>query len=110
MGRIDALDAGALTAAILDMMESNRDLCDLLIHNHADDTLIRKMTELAHELCIDQWKKAMPRASPEDVELLFSCLTAGLLHVIVNSFGGCDREKLVAFVSKTVSSCLVPYE
>jgi len=91
-------------------MEANRDLCDLLIHNHADDALIRKMTELTHELCIDQWKKAMPKASPEDVELLFSCLTDGLLHMVVNSFGGRDRERLADFVSKTVSGRLAPYE
>jgi len=107
--RTDAMDAGALTASILDMMEANRDLCDLLIHNHADDALIRKMVALAHDLCIDRWKETLRRAASEEVELLFSCLTAGLLHVVVNEFGKHDREKITRFASRTVKSCIAPY-
>ena len=107
--RIDAMNAGAVTAAILDAMEANRDLCELLIHHRPDDALPRKMVELAHELCIDRWKQTLRRAAPEEVERIFSCLAAGLLHVILSEFGKCDRETLVAFASATVRSCVSPY-
>lgn len=107
---IDAMDAAAMTAAILDMIEANRDLCDLLIYHHADDALINKMLGWAHDLCIEQWQVSLKKATDEDIELLFSCLASGLLHVILTECGRHDREKIISFVSTTVHNALQPYK
>lgn len=107
--KIDAMDTGALAGSILDMIDANRDLCELLIYRHVDDALIKKMLAMAHDFCIGRWKEALNKAPAEDVELLFSCLASGILHIVVTEYGEYDREKLVSFVSSTVQNCIKPY-
>jgi len=109
MRSLDALNVRGLIRAIYQMIDSNRDLCELMIFNHADDALIHRMLGLAHDFCIESWRQAMPRASNEEVELLFSCLAAGILHVVIGQYGRHDREVIVEFVGHLVESCLASY-
>lgn len=107
--RLNAMNTAALTRAVFDMIDANQELCEILIFHRADEGLAQKLLMLAHDLCIEQWKTVMRKATEEEVELLFSCLAAGIFHVVVTRYGQHDRATLINFVSETVRSCMAPY-
>lgn len=107
--QVDALDIPALISAIYEMIDKHKDLCELLIYDHADDAVIHKMLTIAHDACIDDWRRAMKKASADQVELMFSCLAAGFLQIVVTEYGKHDRAQIISFASLMVESSLAPY-
>lgn len=106
---IDSYDVTDLIAAIFDLIDSNIELCRLLIFNNTDGAIIKKLIALTHESTIANWRARLTKASDEELELLFTCLANGFMHVVVEEYERCDREKLIGFVNKTVQSCFKAY-
>ncbi len=106
---MSSLNTEKLVSSIMDMIDKNRDLCQVLIFDRGDDSLVRKMVEIAKEQSLELWKRYLTRAGDEELDMLFTCLASGLLNVIIQSYGRDDREKIVNFINFTVENCLTPY-
>ncbi len=102
---IRAFDVADLVAAIFDMIEKNIDLCQLLIFERLDDTVIKKMIAVAHDGSIKNWRAQLPEATDDELELLFICLANGLARVIIEGYPRYDRATLTAFVNTMVKGC-----
>lgn len=106
---LGASDMTKLVSALLDMIEKNCDLCSLIFRRHADDALIRKMIMIAHDYTVEEWRRRLKNITETEMELLFTCLANGLLHVVAEQYDKLSREEILGFVEKTVSACMKPY-
>lgn len=106
---LSSLDAKALVSSIFDMIDSNYELCRVLVFSGNDVTFVRKIVALARERSVPLWKKYLKRATDEEMDMLFICLASGLLMVIEQTYGKYDREQVTRFVNSTVKNCLSPY-
>ena len=98
-----------VTACTLDILERNESLNKILIEAGLGDSLRDKMLALAREYCIEEWKSRMPRASEQEVEMLFSALAAAAFHIIFGEYGRYDRETIIRFTNSLISNSTRPY-
>ncbi len=106
---LKTFDATNMIIAIFDMIEKNIELCQTLIFHHTDADIIKKMINLTHDKAIFHWKKQLKKATDTDLEMLFTCLTNGLMHVVIEGYQKYEKEQIIAFVNKIVQSTLAPY-
>ncbi len=109
LDRIDYFEIESLTGAILDIIDSNSDLCDAVIFEHKDDSLLKKMISIAHGRCIGEWRRFLRKADEAEIEMLFCCLSYGLTQVIMNFYGMYSRETITKFAESIVRSAMVKY-
>ncbi len=107
---MDAFDGTHLLDAIFDTIHHNLDLYKLLVFDHTDNALIHKMIAVTHDRCIAHWKPLLPKAGDNELELLFTCLANGLLHVVLEGFFRYEQDELIAFVNTIVTSSLAAYQ
>lgn len=105
----DHFEIESLTSAILDVIDSNADLCNAVIFEHKDDSILKKMIQIAHDRCIGEWKQHMSKAGEAEIEMLFCCLSYGLTQVIMNFYGRYSRETITKFAEDTVRSAMSKY-
>lgn len=106
---INIFDVSGLVDSVFDIIEKNSELCDLLIFQRKEDELLKKMISIAHDRCIGIWKKHLTRAGADEVEMLFCCLTNGLIQVIIGYYGTLSRKQITDFILKTVNNAFTPY-
>lgn len=106
---LTGFDVTELLKAIFGMIEQNMDLCRLLIFDHPDNALIQKMIAATHDRSIEGWRAVLTRASEEDMEMLYTCLSNGLMRVVVEGYQKYDKKKLVEFVNTMAASSAAPY-
>ncbi len=94
---------------VLAVLESNRDLTSAIVNGQIADGLRRKMTEIAWEICRDDWEKRLPKASETELELLFSALSSAVFQIIVGEYGNHDRRTLVDFSHRLITDCTARY-
>ena len=93
---VDVVD---MIERIYAMIDQNAEVCRVLI----------KMIAMAHDKTIVCWKEQLTRATESDREMLFTCLSNGLLNVILTGYSKYEREEVVKFVSETVRLLITPY-
>lgn len=106
---VDSFEVTDLVTAIFDMIERNLELCRLLIFEHTDDTIIQKMIAISHDVSIENWRPQLKKATEAELELLFTCLANGLMHVVLEGYQKYDKGQLISFVNTTVHSCVAAY-
>lgn len=106
---VSNLDVRELVSSILDMIDKNRDLCELLAAGRLGDGLVRKMMDVAHKEGVAYWHTLLADTDEETIEMLFICLANGLLTLLLYSNGKFSREKLIGFAENIVKSSLSPY-
>lgn len=109
MENIRSLNVRELVGSILDMIDKNRDLCELLAAGRMGDGLVRKMMDVAHREGVAYWRTLLVDTDEDTIEMLFLCLANGLLTLILYGSGKYSREKLTGFADEMVKSCLAPY-
>ncbi len=109
MENIRSLNVRELVGTILDMIDKNRDLCELLAAGRMGDGLVRKMMDVAHREGVAYWRTLLADTDEDTIEMLFLCLANGLLTLILYGSGKYSREKLTGFADEMVKSCLAPY-
>jgi len=102
-------DVTKLFAAIYDMIENNEDVCRVLIFDGRGTTLTRRMIDSARDFSIDYWRTVMKGASENEIEMVYLCLSNGLLSVIVNGYGRFGKDEMIRFVKAMVDSALSAY-
>ena len=100
----DSLDVTNLIEAIYDMIERNTDVCRILIFNNTNSSLICKMIDTAHDISIESWRRILKNITDEELEMLYTHLSHGLMHVVVDSYAKYSRETVVQFVNRMVKS------
>ena len=103
---VDSFDVSALIEAIYVMVEEHEEACRVLIFNGASPSVISRMIRLAREESIDTWKKQLRHASDEELEMLYTHLSNGLMNVVVGGYNKYSREDVICFVNRIVQSSL----
>ena len=94
-----------LIEAIYDMIGKNEEACRVLIFQNPGSTVIHRMIDYARPQSIAYWRQEL-RASDEELEMLYTHLSNGLMHVVVEGYDRYERETVVRFVRRIVQASL----
>jgi len=106
---VNALDVSALIEAIYDIIEQNRAACRALIFQSVHSSALQRMIELARPESIAYWKTQLRRATDEELEMLYTHLSNGLMNLVVTGYDRYSRETVVRFVNRIVQSTLASF-
>lgn len=102
-------DVTDLITAIYDMIERNLELCEVLIFKNPHAAIIKKMIDITHDRSIADWRVNLPKATDDELEMLFICLANGLMNVVVEGYRRFDRGALISFVNTMVKNSAAAY-
>ena len=103
---VNSFDVTALIEAIYDMVDQNQEACRVLILGNTSSTVLMRMIALAKEDSIAYWRKALPKASETELEMMYTHLSNGLMHVVVEGSDKYSKEEMIHFVSRVVKVSL----
>lgn len=96
-------------SAALDVLDENRLLNETLINAGIQDALANKMLRMAHDNCIEEWRRMMPKASPDEVEMVFSAVAAAIFRITVGEYGKYGREAITEFSGRLIENSIRPF-
>ena len=96
----------ALIEAIYDMVNQNQAVCRVLILENTNATVLMRMIALAKEDSIAYWQKELPNASETELEMMYTHLSNGLMHVVVEGYDKYSKDEMFRFVSRVVKASL----
>ena len=103
---VNSFDVTALIEAIYDMVDQNQAACRVLILGNTNSTVLMRMIALAKEDSIAYWRKELPGASETELEMMYTHLSNGLMHVVVEGYDKYSKEEMIRFVSRVVKASL----
>ena len=103
---VDSFDVTALIEAIYAMVEQHEDTCRVLIFQGASASVLQRMIDLARDESIAYWKQKLRHATDAELEMLYTHLSNGLMHVVVGGYDKYSREEVISFVNRIVKSSL----
>lgn len=101
-----SFDVSALIEAIYRIVEDNPEACQVLVFDGVSRSVLQRMIDSAHDKSIAYWKSELRSASEEELEMLYTHLSNGLMHVVVDGHGKYGRDAVVGFVNRIVRSSL----
>ena len=107
---IDPTDVSAVIEAIYRMIEQHEEACRVLIFNGGSPAILGRMIALAREESLRIWKKHLRNASDEDLEMLYTHLSNGLMNVVVGGYDRYKKEDVIRFVRQIVRSSLALFQ
>ena len=96
---VNSFDVTALIEALYDMVDQNQEACRTLVLGNTSSTVIAKM--------IAYWHRELPKASETELEMMYTHLSNGLMHVIVEGYDKYSKEEMIRFVSQVVKVSLL---
>lgn len=106
LSNIGVFDVSSLVEAIYEMVEKHEEACRVLIFGGASRSLLSSMILLAREPGIAAWRKQLIRATDAELEMLYTHLSNGLMHVVVDGYDKYTREEVVSFIDRIARSSL----
>ena len=103
---VNSFDVTALIEAIYDMIDQNREACSALILGNTSSTVLKRMIALAKKDSIAYWRKELPMARDAELEMMYTHLSNGLMHVVVEDYDRYSKEEIIRFVSRVVKNSL----
>lgn len=103
---VNSFDVSSMIKAIYDIVENNEEACRVLIFQRASTSVLQRMIALAHDKSISFWRKELAGASEEELELLYTHLSYGLMHVVVDYYDKYEKETIISFVNRVVKRSL----
>ena len=103
---VNSFDVTALIEAIYDMVDQNQAACRVLILGNTNSTVLMRMIALAKDDSIAYWRKELPNASETDLEMMYTHLSNGLMHVVVEGYDKYSKDEIIRFVSRVVKASL----
>ena len=103
---VNSFDVTALIEAIYDMVDQNQAACRVLILGNTNSTVLMRMIALAKKGSIAYWRKELPGASETELEMMYTHLSNGLMHVVVEGYDKYSKEEMIRFVSRVVKASL----
>ena len=107
---VDSFDVTALIEAIYTMIERQQEACRVLIFQNVCPNVLRRMISLARGESIAYWKQHLHRVTEAELEMLYTHLSNGLMHVVVEGYEKYGREEVVRFVNRIVQCSLSQFQ
>ena len=107
---VDSFDVTALIEAIYTMIERQQEVCRVLIFQNVCPNVLRRMISLARGESIAYWKQHLHRVTEAELEMLYTHLSNGLMHVVVEGYEKYSREEVVRFVNRIVQCSLSQFQ
>ena len=103
---VNSFDVTALIEAIYELIDQNQEACRVLIFGNTGSTLLKQMIMLAKKNSIDYWREKLPMAGETELEMMYTHLSNGLMHVVVEGYDKYGKEEIIRFVSRVVKVSL----
>lgn len=103
-------DVAALIEALYAMVDQNQEACRTLILGNTSSAVIAKMIALAKPGSLAYWHKELPKASETELEMMYTHLSNGLMHVIVEGYDKYSKEEMIRFVSQVAKVSLLLFQ
>lgn len=104
---VNSFDVAALIEALYDMVDQNQEACRTLILGNTSSAVIAKMIALAKPGSLAYWHRELPKASETELEMMYTHLSNGLMHVIVEGYDKYSKEEMIRFVSQVAKVSLL---
>lgn len=104
---VDSFDVAALIEALYAMVDQNQEACRTLILGNTSSAVIAKMIALAKPGSLAYWHRELPKASETELEMMYTHLSNGLMHVIVEGYDKYSKEEMIRFVSQVAKVSLL---
>ena len=65
-----------------------------------------RMIALAKDDSIAYWRKALSNASETDLEMMYTHLPNGMMHIVVEGYDKYSKDEIIRFVSRVVKASL----
>ena len=82
----------------------------MLIFQNVCPNVLRRMISLARGKSIAYWKQHLHRVTDAELEMLYTHLSNGLMHVVVEGYEKYSREEVVRFVNRIVQCSLSQFQ
>lgn len=107
---VDSFDVTALIEAIYTMIEQQQEACRVLIFQNVCPNVLRRMISLAHDESVAYWRRNLRHITESELEMLYTHLSNGLMHVVVEGYEKYSREEVVHFVNRIVQCSLSQFQ
>ena len=107
---VDSFDVTALIEAIYTMIERQQEACRVLIFQNVCPNVLRRMISLARDESVAYWKRRLHHITDAEMEMLYTHLSNGLMHVVVEGYEKYSREEVVRFVNRIVQCSLSQFQ
>ena len=107
---VASFDVTALIEAIYTMIEQQQEACRVLIFQNVCPNVLRRMISLARDESISYWKRRLHHITDAELEMLYTHLSNGLMHVVVEGYEKYSREEVVRFVNRIVQCSLSQFQ
>ena len=97
---IHSFDIAGLVGGLYRIVQENETVCRVLLFGRRSTELIHRMIAYAHDLSISEWRKTLKNASADELEMLYLCLSNGLLSVVLDGYDRFDRQTVIQFVEQ----------
>ena len=98
-----------LTGDILALLDKYADLNEAVVNGKVADRLKTDMIRISEENCIAEWKEAMPKATDDEVEMLFTSICASIFELAISKKGSYPNESIIDFIHSMLISCINNY-
>ena len=68
-----------------------------------------RMIAYAHDLSISAWRRTLKNASADELEMLYLCLSNGLLSVVLDGYDRFDQQSVIRFVEQMYRQAIAPF-
>jgi len=103
---IDAFEESLRYVNSFDVTDQNQAACRVLILGNTNSTVLLRMIALAKKDSIAYWRKELPNASETELEMMYTHLSNGLMHVVVEGYDKYSKEEMIRFVNRVVKASL----
>ncbi len=104
-----SFDIAGLVDGLYRIVQENEAVCRVLLFGRRSTELIHRMIAYAHDLSISAWRKSLKNASADELEMLYLCLSNGLLSVVLDGYDRFDRQGVIRFVEQMYRQAITPF-
>ena len=107
---LESIEEDLLEAFQQSLIEQQQEACRVLIFQNVCPNVLRRMISLARGKSIAYWKQHLHRVTDAELEMLYTHLSNGLMHVVVEGYEKYSREEVVRFVNRIVQCILSQFQ
>ena len=104
-----SFDIAGLVGGLYRIVQENEAVCRVLLFGRRSTELIHRMIAYAHDLSISAWRKTLKNASADELEMLYLCLSNGLLSVVLDGYDRFDQQSVIRFVEQMYRQAIAPF-
>ena len=104
-----SFDIAGLVGGLYRIVQENETVCRVLLFGRRSTELIHRMIAYAHDLSISAWRKTLKNASADELEMLYLCLSNGLLSVVLDGYDRFDQQSVIRFVEQMYRQAITPF-